>query len=88
MGKVQRLNVCGLEGLGNPNDGLRYSLVPLETVPASSITGCNDIKRKCLIELVYRGEIGFSLCSMATYCKSLLFKGNTFKLRERLLKMI
>jgi hypothetical protein len=30
MGKVQRLNVSGLEGISTPYDGLRYSLLPAE----------------------------------------------------------
>ena len=46
--------VMGLKIITKSNDGLRYSPVPPEKVLMSSVIRCNDIRRKCLIELVYR----------------------------------
>ena len=51
--------LVGFKKLTISNDGLRYSLVLLEKVLVSSITRCNDIGRKCLVELVYRERDAF-----------------------------
>ena len=51
--------LVGLRNLTNFCDGLRYSLVPPEKVLIGSTIRCNDIRRKCLIELVYRERDAF-----------------------------
>ena len=40
----------GMKNLTNSNDCLRYSLVPSEKMPLSSINGYNDSRKKCLVE--------------------------------------